>query len=139
MFTYVRLKREIFGIEEGRRKEYGMGEEREREGKKGRRKKKKTREMCSFLASLMDSSISFTQQILTYTRDINVMMQDLCMRIDGGNFARIRTTRWSFNDALSISRSIIAISHFSLPTRQKLRRLYRCIRMLEKRGTYYCL
>lgn len=114
MFTYVRLKREIFGIEEGRRKEYGIGEERERErGKEGKTKEKKTREMCSFLASLMDSSISFTQQILTYTRDINVMMQDLCMRIDGGNFARIRTTRWSFNDALSISRSIIAISHFS--------------------------
>lgn len=40
MFTYVRLKREIFGIEEGRRKEYGMGEERER-GKEGKTKEKK--------------------------------------------------------------------------------------------------
>lgn len=105
MFTYVLIEtRNFFGrkMEEG----YGM----EGRGKEG---KKKTREMCSFLASLMDSSISFTQQILTYTRDINVMMQDLCMRIDGGNFARIRITGWSFNDALNIPRSVIAISSFS--------------------------
>lgn len=81
------------------------GEERERREDE-KKKEKKTREMCFFLASLMDSSISFTQQILTYTRDINVMMQDLCMRIDGGNFARIRTSRWSFNDAPTIPRSI---------------------------------
>lgn len=45
MFTYVRLKREIFGTEEGRRKEYGMGEERER-GKEGKTKEKKKREKC---------------------------------------------------------------------------------------------
>lgn len=117
MFTYARFLMDRRRIERiwnngGRRRE------RERKGKKGRWRKKKTREMCSFLASLMDS-ISFTQQILTYTRDINVMMQDLCMRIDGGNFARIRTTRWSFNDALSIPRSIIA--HFIfLPSTSKI-------------------
>lgn len=118
MFTYARFLMDRRRIERiwnngGRRRK------RERKGKKGRWRKKKTREMCSFLASLMDSSISFTQQILTYTRDINVMMQDLCMRIDGGNFARIRTTRWSFNDALSIPRSIIA--HFIfLPSTSKI-------------------
>lgn len=117
MFTYARFLMDRRRIERiwnngGRRRK------RERKGKKGRWRKKKTREMCSFLASLMDS-ISFTQQILTYTRDINVMMQDLCMRIDGGNFARIRTTRWSFNDALSIPRSIIA--HFIfLPSTSKI-------------------
>lgn len=46
MFTYVRLKREIFGIEEGRRKEYGMGEERERERERREDERKKKREKC---------------------------------------------------------------------------------------------
>lgn len=104
------------------------------EGKKGRRKKKKN-ERNVFLPGLANglSSISFTRQILTYTRDINVMMQDLCMRIDGGNFARIRTSRWSFNDALSIPRSI-----FTFLPRVKNYDSFICIyRMFEEKRTCY--